>query len=133
MGLLIVTIAGKCQKPVSGHRKGKLTLSEPGCTSKTVDVNVCEGDCSSASYPVYETGEVKTGIICYGCEPRSFKSKKVKLDCGSKKQNVEYFEPDDCLCKQYSCEIGLRKKRSTNETADEDERKVESKTGLLLN
>ena len=130
MGLLIVTTtAPKCKKPVGGHRRGTLEVTKSGCTPETVDVKVCEGDCSSASYPFYEHGEVKTGILCHGCEPKSFKTKIVKLQCDSKKQDVEYYEPKDCLCKKYSCEIGLRKKRSTNETEVMDANRVKSKTG----
>ena len=104
-------------------------VTKSGCASQTVAVDVCEGDCSSVSYPFYENGEVKTGIVCHGCEPKSVRSKNIVLKCGSQRQEVEYFEPDRCLCKLYKCEIGLRKRRSTNETEVLDAKNVESKAG----
>jgi hypothetical protein len=132
MGLLIVTVtdtatATVCGNPIGGHHRGTMVVAEPGCTSVTVKVNVCDGACSSISYPYYENGEVQTGMLCHGCEASSVKTRSVRLKCGSENKDVEYYEPDECWCKLYKCETGLKKRRFTNETRMMDAKSVEAK------
>jgi hypothetical protein len=128
--LTVTTIAKICSDPVSAHRRGTLEISKKGCIPKTVDVNVCDGYCSSITYPDFEHGAVKMNLACHGCVPKSVNRRKVWLQCGSQRKPEWYSDPTECECKKFkTCEIGSRKKRSTNET-DLDMENVESKTGL---
>ena len=114
-GLLILspTAQSSCHHPIEGHPKGNLTLTKKGCTSKTIQVKMCEGECSSVCFPRYYHGEVVTTTICHGCRPKEMVVKHETLQCGSKTRTVKYKEPVKCECDFIGeCSMGLRKRRS---------------------
>lgn len=115
--ILPSTIYSSCHRPVSGHPQGLLTLTEEGCSNKTVRVKVCQGDCSSICYPEVRNNEVQTRTVCHGCAPKEMVVKYASLQCGSRTRNVTYQEASKCECHYLGvCEIGSRKRRSVNET-----------------
>ena len=125
IGLLILplTVHSVCRHPTGKHHKSNLTLKSEGCTPKTVQVKICEGECSSTCYPQYRHGRIETKTICHGCtaDTKKMIKKEVKLQCGPDNSKIiKYEEASKCLCVMLgNCEIGSRKGQVFNEIETE--------------